>query len=484
MFRWLQSVDERLEATFNRWSWTMFFALMALFIAVRSAQICYRPVWFDELSTYYVSRTFALVELPYIITHSGDSQPPVYHLLNMPFLWLLGDRPESIRWMSLTAAVLGLSSTYYWLKRSVSPGAALAAVAFLCASSLAFYSTEARPYAIWFCFVSLGMATSKLPLRVAFFAAGASVHFFGAVTVLPLALAEQGWRRRLAYLPILLPAILSVTLAPSIDDMRVKAFTSLDLSLIPHTFAVLAGTILYMFGLPVALLQRPTDKFRQLIVWAVLLAGGSLGVLLLFTRLAAAFQPRYCFPLLLALALFMAWCVANSRFPGLLVAAVVLAAMILIPVRAEKSLMLSDVPLKNWLLPYFSQHPYRFVTDSYFFTGLSWHLKQPERSRLYFAYDSPTPFVPRDPRISTLGAWVALEQGEGRIIRLADLMTPGQPFVYLSFQDHRTKFRLALEKFPVKITPLGSFELHELLLVEPLPQVSPQSQTGSSTAGP
>ena len=63
------------------------------------------------------------------------------------------------------------------------------------------------------------------------------------------------------------------------------------------------------------------------------------------------------------------------------------------------------------------------------------------------------------------------------------LMVPGQPFAYLSFKDHRTKFRIRLEKFPVKITPLGSFEFHELLLVEPLPLVSPQSQTGSSTAG-
>ncbi len=482
MLKLLQSIDDRLDAAILLRPWFGFLSLMALFIAVRAAQIYTRPVWFDEFSTYYVSRTFAFAELPYIITHSGDSQPPLYHLLNMPFLWVLGDRPESIRSMSLAAAVIGLAALFIWLKRTVSPGAALAAIAFLCASSLAFYSTEARPYSIWFCFLSLGLAATSLPFRIAFLAASASVHFLGTSTAVPLALTEKSWSRRFFYLLTAVPASISLWLAPSVEDMRSKALTAFDPSLIPHAFTALAGPMLFSMVLAVALVRWQAYRSGQIALAATLLAGGSLGVLLLFTRMAAPYQARYSFPLLIALALFLAWCVANSRYPGILTASVLLASMILIPVRAEKTAALNEVPLMNWLTPQFSRYPYLFVSDSYFFTGLSWHMKDPERSRFHFAYDLPNPLIQRDPRINSLAPWVALEQGEGRIDSLRQLMARQQPFVLLTRADTQSWLRRSLNKLPLKLTPLGAFEFHDLLLVELQPPASDQVQTESSSA--
>ena len=480
MRHWLRSTDERLEHFLTAWRIPLFVALIAIFLAVRVVQLYTRPLWFDELSTFHVSRSFAFRELPFILTHSRDSQPPLYHLLNMPFLWLLGDRPESIRWVSLIAAVIGLVALFRWLCRTVSAAAALGAAAFLSASSLGFYSTEARPYALWFCFLSLAIATEKLPLRILFLTLSGCVHFFGAIAALPLAFAEKTWPRRLAYVAILPPAIFSLLIAPSPEEQKLKPLAAVDWHFASSAIASLCGPILLVVLGALLLVRLPFRSARQAIVVSALLAAGCLAVLSLFSRLSTPFYPRYAFPLLSAIAIFLAWCIANSRLPGILAISILISAISLIPLRAQKTLSVSELPLAQWLDPFFSRYQYPFVTDSYFFVGLSWHLKDPNRARLHYAYDQPTPFSWRDRRIATMAAWIAVHEGQGRHDTFRSLIEMGQPFALLQRKGYANQFKRSLAEASAKITPLGSFQGHDLVLVEPMPKALPGDRSGSS----
>ncbi len=238
-------LNASIELFFERYGpWMVALAILCFFV-FHSLFIYPRHVWFDEIVTYSVSRTFSWASVTEAIRLTADAQPPTYHLFQMPVLSLFGDDPRHLRWLTLLAASVALGAVFVWLRRMTSTSAALAGFAALAGSKLSFYSIEARPYALLIGTSAVALACRRLPWRVLWLAAAVSVHYYGVFVPAALALTERSWRRRLAYgtayLPLLItmPALHPPHLLTAGTDWEPTVLALLK------TLPVLAGASLY-----------------------------------------------------------------------------------------------------------------------------------------------------------------------------------------------------------------------------------------------
>lgn len=328
----LTAWNERVESLLDRHDGRLLTLAIALFVAFRGLFVYQKPVWFDELVTYYVTRTFSWREMFQAVRLAVDAQPPTYHLLQTPALLLLGDDPRELRWLTLLASAAALAATFVWLRRSTGPAAALAATAMLMGSKLSFYALEARPYALLVASASLALACRGLGWRIVWLAVGVSLHYYGAFIPLAFVFAEENWRRRAALLLALSPLLVTI---PAMHSFSLLAggslFTPVAISLLT-TVPVLAGrsryvlAVLFVLGMAwwLGCRKRPWP-IGDRISWALIaLAPLSWLACYWFTGI---FVARYAIVSLLGLAGLVAWLVHRLPHRGLVSAAVSLGCM-------------------------------------------------------------------------------------------------------------------------------------------------------------
>jgi len=206
----IANLSLRLEMWAEKYAEWLIGLTLLVFFAFRSLSIYVRHIWYDELATYYVARTFSWAGVSEALRLTADAQPPLYHLLQMPVLYLLGDSPHSLRWLTLFAGCVTLAATFVWLRRTTSAVAAIAGVVMLATSKLSYYSLEARPYALLLATTAMALASRGLAWRVTWLAVAVSLHYYALFVPLILALAERGWRRRLAYSLALSPLLITM----------------------------------------------------------------------------------------------------------------------------------------------------------------------------------------------------------------------------------------------------------------------------------
>lgn len=228
--------------------------LVVSFFGWRAYHVYRKPVWFDELVTYYVTRTYSWPEMVRAVQSAVDAQPPTYHFLQMPALLLLGDDPRALRWVTLLASSAALGAVFVWLRRTTSGAAALAGVAMLTGSKLSHYALEARPYALLFSAAAAALACRRLAWRIVWLAVAVSLHYYGVFLPLAFAFAENTWRRRAAY------ALAFAPLALTIPAM--------------HSFSLLAASSLFAPTVTGLLTTLPVLAGRSRYYVAVLVAGG------------------------------------------------------------------------------------------------------------------------------------------------------------------------------------------------------------------
>lgn len=202
----LAEFNFRLENWINRYSALAVAVVILCFLSFHAQFIYARHVWYDEIVTFSVARTFSWASIAEALRLTADAQPPTYHLLQVPFLYLLGDDPRHLRWLTLLASSVAIGAVFVWLRRTTSAVAALAGAVTLAGSKLSFYSIEARPYALLVATAAMALACRGIAWRLVWLGLGISVHFYGVFVPLVFALRERTWRRRflyaLAYLPL------------------------------------------------------------------------------------------------------------------------------------------------------------------------------------------------------------------------------------------------------------------------------------------
>lgn len=180
--------------------WTLAVVLPAMALSTSAA----RPLWYDELYTYYVAREPSIGAVFTALLAGADTNPPVDYLLRHLSLRAFGDTPIAFRLPSVLAFIVGLFAIHAYVRPRVSRTAAVAAFVLPVATLAAFYSIEGRAYALLFASAALALLAwqraielPRSPFRLLLLVAGLSVgpftHYFGVLNYLPV-VAGEAWR--------------------------------------------------------------------------------------------------------------------------------------------------------------------------------------------------------------------------------------------------------------------------------------------------
>ena len=151
-------------AALGSWTAALITRYEALFVSAAAAGCAFvqawnsfRPLWFDELFTFFVSR---LPDLDHMFrAMPADGNPPLYHLLARVSLRLLGETSFAVRLPSILAFTAAALAVYCFVRRRRGPVLALFAMLALACSGMAKYGSEARPYALLLAFTGLTLVS-------------------------------------------------------------------------------------------------------------------------------------------------------------------------------------------------------------------------------------------------------------------------------------------------------------------------------------
>jgi hypothetical protein len=171
----------------------------AAYAAATIARSLKKPLWFDELFTFYISRLSSFQErLPVAVY---DGHPPFFYSLTHASMRLFGECSLAARLPEIIGVGL-LSISLFFFVRRWCPAIYAFLAAVLPLQTLAYsYAIEARPYGIvlgmagvsLLAWQSAGEARHRwawLAVLAASIAVAVSSHFFGVQVVLPLLVGE------------------------------------------------------------------------------------------------------------------------------------------------------------------------------------------------------------------------------------------------------------------------------------------------------
>ena len=197
---WLEHLFERVGRSAQEHSWIWVAALTLLYVACTVAHSFAKPLWFDELFTFYISRTHGWRERLALGLAEGTC-PPAFYGLTHACLRLFGGNSLAARMPEIIGFWLMCICLFLFVRRRCAAIFAFLAMLIPVGTLAYSYADEARPYGL-----ILGMAGLSLyswqsivegrrrALALIFLtvsvASGVSSHFYGAQIVLPLFAGE------------------------------------------------------------------------------------------------------------------------------------------------------------------------------------------------------------------------------------------------------------------------------------------------------
>ena len=193
------SLEERLRRHFERATvfWWIVFSVVYFTGSYFTAQ---RPLWYDELFTYYLS-PMPLSKLWRALLAGVDQNPPTFYLLSAAAQKLAATAEVGLRIPSMVGMWLMFLAMFRYVRKRASPLYAWLAVIFVWSTGVLYYATEARPYGLvlgscaWALVAWSEAAEPKRPrwcvplLGIALAAAGLS-HAYAVLIWIPLGIGE------------------------------------------------------------------------------------------------------------------------------------------------------------------------------------------------------------------------------------------------------------------------------------------------------
>ena len=328
-----------------------------------------RPLWYDELFTYYSAKAPTLSALLHL-SRNVDINPPEIHLLTRTSLSLFGDNRFAARAPSIVAFYFAGLILFAYVRRKAGNAYAAIAVLLLYYSPAFRFATEARPYAlILVCFATLLLAWDSAvkpgtmkPGRTRFVLAGIWVantaliaaHVLAPLSLLPFLVAEsvRFWRYRSRDYSLWA----ALTLPLAFVCLYLPLFSGYRRVLFPAAFQAGVTKILRFYdhglfgvadGLALALLvaliatsvwkSAPRPSLRvtvtpeEIALFSILILNPAL-LNLLFRLSHGAFWDRYAITtsaaLYLALALFLGYRFSSRSLPGYAAALAILLVIV------------------------------------------------------------------------------------------------------------------------------------------------------------
>ncbi len=145
---------EAIAAFLDARPWTNFIVIAFLYLAYLASHATARPLWHDELFTYYIAqaRTFGQMLQQ---TRTIDLNPPLYYAAARLVFKFLPPSAFSVRLPSMIAFLLATICLYFFVRRRLTPIYGLLAALVLLGSLYKSYAVEARPYAFILAFLGI-----------------------------------------------------------------------------------------------------------------------------------------------------------------------------------------------------------------------------------------------------------------------------------------------------------------------------------------
>ena len=255
------------------------------------------PLWNDELYTWYVAQLPTMGDVWDALETGVEQIPPFYYVVTRASLAVFGDNQLALRIPSLVGFLLACACLFAVVERRTNAWYGLVAALVPLASGAAPYAWEARPYALVLGFAAAavlchqlradgvrpGLAVAGLALALA---AATALHYYGALVVLPIALAAGvRWRIRrqldgavvAALFAPLVPLLISIPLLQEARRYAGAFWTEFDLG---------SAADFYVFLLRAEVFSASRIPTWLGIGFATVLLGGAVVVLLRRPRTA------------------------------------------------------------------------------------------------------------------------------------------------------------------------------------------------------
>ncbi len=192
---WIQTQFKESDKT----PFTPFYAVTFVYTLLMTL-LGHRPLWMDELATYYLAKS-PTVERLFTAALKNDFNPPLQAALTALSVKTFGDSPFAARLPSVIAFWIASVCIYNFAKFRLGRFYGLTAMLAFWATDFLRYGVEARPYALMIAFLGVAMVcwqqvyerkrrwVSILGLSPGV-AGLLSAHVFGALLLVPLAIAE------------------------------------------------------------------------------------------------------------------------------------------------------------------------------------------------------------------------------------------------------------------------------------------------------
>lgn len=176
-------------------------AFAALYFAETSVIATRKPLWNDELYTYYFSRVSSVADLWRALETGADQAPPLSYLLTRASFGVFGVGRFSIRLPEIVAFLLFCLCLYAFVRRRTNVLHGLMAMALPTLTGAYYYASEARAYALVLAFAALALFCWQLAtegvhrgaalvcLALSLVLASSS-HYYAVLLLVPLGLGE------------------------------------------------------------------------------------------------------------------------------------------------------------------------------------------------------------------------------------------------------------------------------------------------------
>lgn len=319
------------------WIWAALSAVYATLIYFR----VHRPLWYDELLTYYIAKAPNARDVLDLIARFDFTPPPTFFLTRWS-ISLFGDSVFVTRLPSILEFYAASGALFLYTRRKANAAVATCAVLLLWYSPTLYYATEARPYALtlasflWLLLLrEFAIAGEHRKLTVwGMGVANACLltsHAFAVLSLVPFVAAELAryyWRRRPDYgqwLALTLPVAVMVQYVPEARHYRavlyppiiqgslvnaIHFFVEMFTQVGPGLFVVLLAALLVPKFAGARETTAGSIRPSDLILFAALLLNPFL--LNVFLKwLQTAYWDRYC--ITTAAAIFIALTIYLAR---------------------------------------------------------------------------------------------------------------------------------------------------------------------------
>ena len=150
------SPGERLAAWMERHAVLCVAAVLIAFLEP-SVRALFRPMWFDELFTYFISRLPSVADMLRAIP--PDGQPPLNYFLARLCLRVTSPAELAVRIPALVETTGALVAMYLFVRRRMGAIYGLMAMLVFLTGQMAYYGVEARPYGLMLGFTGLALVS-------------------------------------------------------------------------------------------------------------------------------------------------------------------------------------------------------------------------------------------------------------------------------------------------------------------------------------